>query len=183
MCSAATSRISDEEMARINIEASAAMAEWIDLHRADPDGYTSLVERAVAHLPMPTQTSTPGRGAFWDLSDPEHAGRLEKAAEQVWGVAHVARARADAGRHPTRVLANAAVNLAWRNGPVEDIHGGWARDYPLDRRRVTPDEERLLMRFASDGMALVMMVCQRLATEPPPRTWPEQVLPYARSGR
>lgn len=32
----AVSRISDEEMARINIEASAALAEWIDLHRTDP---------------------------------------------------------------------------------------------------------------------------------------------------
>jgi hypothetical protein len=34
--SPAVSRISDEEMARINIEASAALAEWIDLHRTDP---------------------------------------------------------------------------------------------------------------------------------------------------
>ena len=34
--SPAASRISDDEMARINIEASAALAEWIDLHRTDP---------------------------------------------------------------------------------------------------------------------------------------------------
>lgn len=42
-----TGRISDEEMARINIEASAALAEWIDLYRADPGGrrYTQLVNR------------------------------------------------------------------------------------------------------------------------------------------
>ena len=36
--SASTSRISDEEMARINIEASAALATWIDLYREDPGG-------------------------------------------------------------------------------------------------------------------------------------------------
>ncbi len=32
------SRISDEEMARINIDAVAAMVEWIALHRADGGG-------------------------------------------------------------------------------------------------------------------------------------------------
>ncbi|MBI3637328.1 MAG: hypothetical protein HY216_14130 [Candidatus Rokubacteria bacterium] len=54
-----TSRISDAEMARINIEASAALAEWIDLYRTDPGGrlYEQLVNRAVAYLPMPKKTS------------------------------------------------------------------------------------------------------------------------------
>jgi hypothetical protein len=40
-------------MARINIESSAALAEWIDIYRADPGGrqYTQLVDRAVYYLP------------------------------------------------------------------------------------------------------------------------------------
>ena len=54
------------------------------------------------------------------------------------------------------VFANALVNVAWRNGPVEDVHAGLARGYPLAQWRVTPAEERALMRFASDGMALAM---------------------------
>jgi len=177
--SPATSRISDEEMARINIEASAAMADWIDLSRADPERHARLVERAIAYLPMPVGTATPSTGAFWELSEPEHAGRLAQAAEQVWGAEAVARARAQVDGHPTRVLANAAVNVAWRNGPVEDIHAGRAQGYPLAERRVTPEEERLLMRVASDGMARAMAVCRRFAMEPASRTWPEQVLPYA----
>ena len=51
--STSSSRISDEEMARINIESSAALAEWIDIYRADPGGrqYTQLVDRAVYYLP------------------------------------------------------------------------------------------------------------------------------------
>jgi len=67
-----TSRISDEEMARINIEASAALAEWIDLHRADRGGrrYAQLVDRAVSYLPKrnsrphppPAGAPGPGRG-------------------------------------------------------------------------------------------------------------------------
>lgn len=36
--SARTSRISDEEMARTNIEASAALAEWIDIYCENPGG-------------------------------------------------------------------------------------------------------------------------------------------------
>jgi len=44
-----TSRICDSEMARINIEASAALAEWIDLCREDPDAYGQLVVRALAY--------------------------------------------------------------------------------------------------------------------------------------
>ena len=45
-----TSRISDGEMARINIEASAALAEWIDIYRAHPGGrlYEQLVNRTVS---------------------------------------------------------------------------------------------------------------------------------------
>jgi hypothetical protein len=174
-----TSRISDDEMARINIEASAAMAEWIDFYRTDANGHMRLAARAVAYLPMPWRAPRPHTGAFWHLSDPEHAGRLEHAAEQGWSPEGFARARADAERHPTRVLANAAVNVAWRNGPVEDIHAGQARGHPLDRRRVTAAEEDALMTFASGGMAMVMAVCRRLASERPPRPWPRQVLPYA----
>jgi hypothetical protein len=58
--SARTSRISDEEMARINIEASAALAEWVDLFRTTCGGdrYRQLVDRAVFYLPMPKKTAT-----------------------------------------------------------------------------------------------------------------------------
>lgn len=86
--------------------------------------------------------------------------------------------RADAERYPSRLLANALVNVAWRNGPVEDIHAGHFRGYPLAQRRVTAAEERELMHFASEGMALGMTVCLQFAMEQPKRSWPEQVLPY-----
>jgi hypothetical protein len=176
---ARTSQISDAEMARINIEASAALAEWIDLYRRERGGglYERLVERAVRYLPMPQHTAKPRLGPLspLDLTRTATADLLVQAAPAE----RLARARAEAQRFPTRVLANALVNVAWRNGPVEDIHAGLARGYPLARRRVTPAEERALMRFASDGMALAMSVCLLLATERPARPWPEQVLPYA----
>jgi hypothetical protein len=173
---AGTSRISDDEMARINIEASAALAKWVDLYRRDPGGplCTQLVDRAVSYLPMPNRTSKPKPDRFSALADPELAARLS----QVTHADRVARARADAEHHAIRMFANALVNVAWRNGPVEDIHAGAARGCPLDQRRVTPAEGRELMRFASDGMALGMTVCLGLAMERRSRPWPEQVLPY-----
>jgi hypothetical protein len=139
-------------MARINIEASAALAEWIDLYRSDPGGrsYTQLVDRAVCYLPMPKKTAK--------LKVTAVAARVVQSAD----AARLERVRADAERYPSRVLANALVNTAWRNGPIEDIHAGGSRGYPLDQRRVTPAEER----------------CLQLAMEQPRRPWSEQVLPY-----
>lgn len=170
------SRISDEEMARINVEASAGLAEWIDLYRADPGGplYTRLVDRAVCYLPMPSKRSRLEITAFATPADPDMAARLVQAAD----AARLERVRADAERFPSRILANALVNTAWRNGPVEDIHAGRDGGYPLGQRRVAPAEERTLMRFASDRLALGMTVCLQLAMERPRRPWVDQVLPY-----
>jgi len=174
--SARTSRISNDEMARINIEASAALAEWIDLSRADGGGqmYTQLVKRAVSYLPMPIKTSKLKPGSFATLADREMATRLVHASDPE----RVARVRADAERHLAGLFGNTLVNTAWRNGPVERIHAGRVEGYPLAQRRMTPAEERVLMRFASKGLALGMMVCRQLAMEHPGSPWPEQVLPY-----
>lgn len=173
---ASTSRISDEEMARINIEASAALAERIDLYRVDTGGrlYEQLVNRAVFYLPMPKKTAKLKVTEIAALSEPEMAARVVQTAD----AARLARARATAERYPSRVLANALVNTSWRNGPIEDIHAGEYRGYPLDQRRVTPTEERVLMGFVSERLALGMAVCLHLALERPRRAWSEQVLPY-----
>ena len=170
------SRISDEEMARINIEASAALAEWIDLYRVDPGGslYTQLVNRAVSYLPMPKKTSKLEVTEFAALAESKVAARMVQATD----IARLECVRADAERSPSRILANALVNTAWRNGPVEDVHAGRFQGYPLGRRRVKPAEERTLMGFTSNRMALGMTVCLQLAMERPQRPWAEQVLPY-----
>ena len=174
--SAGTSRICDEEMARINIEASAALAEWIDLYRQDPRGklYTQLVERAVCYLPMPKKTSKLKVTEFAALAEAEMATRVVRAAAG----ARLERVRAEVERYPSRVFANALVNTAWRNGPVETLHAGSFRGYPLAQRRVTPAEERALMAFVNERLACGMAVCLQLAMERHLRSWPEQVLPY-----
>lgn len=173
------SRISDEEMARINIEAAAALADWIDLYRTDRGGraYEQLVNRAVAYLPMPKKTSRMKVTEVAALAQPGLASQLVDAfrASQA---SRLDRVRAEVERHASRVLANAFVNTAWRNGPVEVIHAGGYQGYPLELRRVTPAEERELMAFASERLAQAMSVCLRFSVEEPPRPWVEQVLPF-----
>jgi hypothetical protein len=171
-----TSRISDEEMARINIEASAALADWIDLYRKDPGGpgYVELVDRAVFYLPMPKKTAKLSVTEFASFADADVARRIVRASD----ASRLERVRADAERYPSRIFANALLNTAWRNGPVEDVHAGCYRGYPLDQLRVTSREERELMNFATERLALGMTVCLQLVTETLGRSWSEQVLPY-----
>jgi len=113
-----TSRIADHEMARINIEASAALADWIDLCRSDRSEYRRLVDRAVVYLPMTKKTSKRRLGPFVILGQPEIAAQpiAAESAERL------RRARSQCERVPTRVFANALINSARRNGPIEDVH-------------------------------------------------------------
>jgi hypothetical protein len=97
---------------------------------------------------------------------------------QASNAARLEQVRSDATRFPSRIFANALVNTAWRNGPVENIHAGEFGGYPLDQRRVAPAEERNLMAFSSERLALGMTVCLQLAIEQPRRPWSEQALPY-----
>jgi len=133
--SARTSRVSDEEMARINIEASAALAEWIDIYREDTGGrlYEQLVNRAVAYLPMPKKTSKLKVTEFGALAEPEMA----KGVVEVADATRLERVRGDVERHPSRVLANALLNTTIPGVPTRpaarDARGG-ARDYGLPER-------------------------------------------------
>jgi hypothetical protein len=70
-------------MARISIEASAALAEWIDLLRTDRGGslYEQLVNRAVSYLPMPKKRSNLKVTGFATLADHAMADLVVHASE------------------------------------------------------------------------------------------------------
>jgi hypothetical protein len=174
------SRISDDEMARINIESSAAMAEWIDLFRTDARGYASLVDKAVSYLPMPRKTSKPSHVPSEELLPSSSAASGRAAvpasflASRRSAIEHHLRSAIE--HHPSRMLANALINAAWRNGPVENLHAGKSLGHPLNKCRVTPKDVRELLGFASDRMARGMDVCSLLKA--PTNSWPEHVLSY-----
>ncbi len=165
------SRIADSEMARINIEASAALEQWIEILRRDYWRYQALV-LATQRLPMPQKTVTRDRGVahLFVLSRPDITDLMDlpeggSAYERVMA-------------HPTRTLANALVNGAWRNGPVENIHAGSWGLYPLLQRRVTLREEQALMRTTASRLAQGLY---GFSPKDPSdvRPWVERVLPYA----
>ena len=129
-------------------------------------------------LPMPKKTSKRARNVLPALARADMAARLVAATQAD----RLEQRRAEAERHPSRVLTNAVVNMAWRNGPVENLHAGNVRDLPLDRRRFTVAEERELMGHACGHLATGMDVCLQLAMEPSERPWAEQVLPFGVAG-
>jgi hypothetical protein len=175
-----TSRIRDDEIARINTEASAGFAEWIDLLRDDHRLYDQLVNRALAYLPMVLRPLD-----FKSIKLNGQAFLDERARADLFAqwyeasmAAQLQRIRADCERFPSRIFANALVNVAWNQGPLEKTLAGDFRGYSLDKRRFTPAEERELMSFASEALSRGIAICRQFATEQPRRPWPEQVLPY-----
>lgn len=172
-----TSRISDGEMARINIESSAALCEWINLYRTlTYDEYQNLVNKVVFYLPMKKKTCIADRSfPLKALSTPKIAADVVRNTE----VERLNKVRNDSLRRPGRLLANALIHNAWRNGStVEDFHAGEPRGYPLDRRRFTGKEEGEIMNSTTPKLAAGMDICLYLKMEQPPRHWTEQELPF-----
>jgi hypothetical protein len=170
------SRIADGEMARINIEASAALERWLDLRRSEPDRYQLLVHLAGSHLPMPRRTTRVGKEhpMLMVLTQPDVADRLRAAVSP----ARLREMEATTKAHPTRVLANAMINYCWRNGPIENIHAGTDYSYPMTERRIAPSEERMLVRKAAAAFAQGMLALDCLMSSDNARNWPDSVLPF-----
>jgi len=171
-----TSHIADDEMARLNVEISAAIAWWINLSGFDERRYWNLVHRALAYLSTGPKTVRPleaGRGLL-------ACATVEVACHvrANWPADQLNHALALAGRHAVRIIANAIALQAWRNGPVEDVHAGWAAGYEFGVRRVRPDAEKAIIRQAQSGLYTGLKAVDFLKYE---GTWPppaERVLPF-----
>jgi hypothetical protein len=73
-------------MARINVEASAALARWIDVMRTDWERYLSLTW-AARRLPMTRKRVQRDQSAIslLGLSIPDFAATLTPRAQEEWG--------------------------------------------------------------------------------------------------
>jgi hypothetical protein len=111
---------------------------------------------------------------FGALAEPEAAAKLIQRHTSL----QVDEVRARVAEHSTRVLANAFTNCAWRMGPVEDLHAGHFRGYPLDKQRIGITQERNLMTFASVALSDAIWICREFMIEEPRRSYAEQVLPF-----
>jgi len=171
-----TSHIADDEMARMNIEISAGIGWWLSLGGRDQRRYWDLVHRALAYLPTGPKTvrTLAGCGRLSGCASAE----MVSAVRSSWPADELDQALALAERCGIRAIANTITLFAWRNGPVEDVHAGWADGYELGARRVLPAPEKAIVRQAQSGLYTGLKVVDILkyaAGWPPPA---ERMLPF-----
>src|SRR5438067_4477457 len=178
--------IGDGEMARINIEASAALSDWIDLMRADQRHFRKLVKAAVQFLPFPIAqldgSTYYNRFRAFSAINSAHGRRyLMETFARDFGSQWLEREKARVLVHPTRALANGILNEHWRNGSgIENVHdGGIAPPRPLTQRRLTKAQETLLMQETAELFVPTMRALSAIVSKPSEESWPEQALPYA----
>jgi hypothetical protein len=178
--------IGDGEMARINIEASAALSDWIDLMRADQQRFRKLVKAAFQLLPFPIAqldgSTYSNRFRAFSAFNSAHGRRyLMEAFVRDLGSEWFERQKARVLINPTRALANGILNEHWRNGSgIEDVHAGSvAPPRPLTQCRITKAQETLLMQETAELFVPTMRALYNVVSKPSEESWPEQVLPYA----
>lgn len=170
------SQIADEEMARMNIEISAALAWWLTLRGSDERRYDDLVHRALAYFPTGPKTF-----GHIDSADVLLASTVPDLAAHVrnnWPADRLEQDLETAEKYGIRVIANTVTHVAFRNGPVENVHAGRFQGYGLNQRRVLPKAEKAIVRHAQSGFAAGLKAADYLKygnAWPPPA---ERVLPF-----
>lgn len=72
------------------------------------------------------------------------------------------------------------LNEHWRNGEIENIHaGGMYTPRPLTQRRLTREQEALVMRETAERFVPTIRALYNVVTKPSQESWSEQALPYA----
>ncbi len=178
--------ISVGEMARINIEASAALSDWIDLMQADQPHFRKLVKAVVQLLPFPI-TQLDGSTyynrfrAFSAINSVTGRHYLMEAFARDFGSEWLEREKARLIVDPTRALANGILNEHWRNGSgIEDAHAGSdAPPQPLTQCRLTRAQDTLLMQETAELFVPTMRALYHVVSKPSEESWPEKALPYA----
>jgi hypothetical protein len=173
-----TSQIADDEMARMNIEISAAIQWWLTLKGSDEQRYTQLVQRALAYLPLGRKTVT--RSPEGDVLRECATAAMANAVRLAWHAEHLEGDLRLAGTHGVRAIANTIALLSWRNGPVENVHAGRRSGHRFNERRVLPRDEKAIIRQVQDVLHAALNTIEHMTLDnawPPP---PERVLPFMR---
>ena len=169
-----TSMISDQEMKRINIEASSNLAYILKLWHEDEFRFFDLLRRAYEWLPMPQRRIKWNRSVYHLILGTlmtVHAQNLSSSPENS----------GTALEHPYRSLANAIISLVYRNGPIENIHAGSDSAYCVGQRRFTTGQTREVLRFTSERLSAIVGLYplwdDKLPDLPP---WPQRLtgLPF-----
>lgn len=177
--------IQDPEMARMNIETSAALEMWLDLLYKDFAQFRKLVKAAIQLLPSPIEIPDPktNYNQFRLMSTINSvAGRqrlMEYISNQVgedWFNDKVVRI----SENLLRSLANGVINGCWRNSELENIHAGKGNgSVPILQRCLTQQQEQNLFQDTIAEFVPAMRGLVQAFTKPTEELFDELVLPYA----
>ena len=178
------SMISDEEMARINVEASAALACWIELMRVD-DGHFRKLVKAALQLPLlpfsldeKTNHTLYRLISFWNSAQ-SRQNFLTMLREQ-YGQEWFEQKRDAIMPNPVRWLANGLINASWRNtSGIEDIHAGRWEALPLLQRRVTALQANTLVQNMAKEIVPSMHALYNVLNKKSEDGWQERVFSLA----
>jgi hypothetical protein len=107
-------------------------------------------------------------------SMPQMAAELHRQ----WLTDRLDRDLETAARHGIRVIANTITHIAWRHGPIENVHAGQYLGYSLNEMRVLLKAEKSVIRLAQNGLFSGLKAADYLRYDgawPPPA---ERVLPF-----
>lgn len=167
------SAIANPEMARINIEASYALSRWIDLLREDRPRWECAAAKVLHYLPRAGRVLAPSRESPLVLAlHPGVPGVMVSLPDESRREI-VARVEANS----TRLFANVAMLVGYRNGHIEDVHAGRDEGLPLELRRISAADEATVVESAGAELAVAIDVAQVLADGDAP--WAERLLPFA----
>lgn len=178
------SMIGDDEMARINIEASAALARWIELMRADDSHFRKMV-KAAQTLPMlpPLLEENTNSKLYRTISFINSAQSRQNFFEMLkeqYGDEWLEKKRATIMPNATRWLANGLINAYWRNkSGIEDIHAGKWEARPLLQQRITPMQEYTLVQKIADGFVPSMHAIYNVINKKTEDGWEERIFSLA----
>lgn len=164
------SQIRNAEMMRINIEASAALALWLDLRRSDWRRYHALLSCALELLPLtPRRLRGEPKGGFFagiSRAGDQHA-EMHQVDEETAALVN---------RYPARAFANALLNYAWRNNSgVEDIHAGHWYPASLTFRRIRTADLRTILHATGLNFFEGLDVLNKYRED---EEWSKITLPY-----
>ncbi len=169
------SMISNQEMKRINIEASYNLARLLEKLHQNESETVDFILRAYDWLPMPQRKVKPN----WTITRMIYA--ILARYKEFMNPIHKKLSQ-QAVQYPYRSLANTIVTLAYRNGEVENIHGarGGGAAFSMTHRRFTHQQSCKVIRETAEHLSPFMganPAWDLISTHGP---WPQYLagLPY-----
>lgn len=175
--------IRDTEMARMNIEISSAFCQWLSLIHTDNKLFRKLVKAALKLLPLPRITfklegykKEIWRRTFFNSK----SGRIEfmESLQNAIGEDFMLQKIEEIKPNLMRILANGVINETYRNGPIENVHGGLSLPDTIIPGRISPLAEYEILTTTANRLLPIIHSLSLIITKGTGETLEEKIVPY-----